>query len=206
MIITNDDILNYDSRYRATFINSLAGIKQVFLIGTKSNGGFSNLGIFNSLIHIGANPPYWGFISRPNTVKRDTLNNIKENENYTINFLDKKYFKKAHHTAASYEKEYSEFKAAGFIEEYQDNFNAPFVKEAFVKIAMKLEEISEIKLNGTLLVIGKIEKIIIDENIISQDGFVALEKENNLICSGLDAYYETKFIERLEYAKPKDII
>lgn len=206
MIISNEDILNFDSRYRATFINSLAGIKQVFLIGTKSNDGYSNLGIFNSLIHIGANPPYWGFISRPNTVKRDTLNNIRENGSYTFNFLDKKYFKNAHHTAANYEKEVSEFKAAGFTEEFIDGIYSPFVKESYVKIGMKLEEIIEIKINGTILVIGSIDKVIIDKKIISNDGFVALEQKNNLVCAGLDAYYETKFIDRLEYALPKNNI
>ena len=37
---------------------------------------------------------------------------------------------------------------------------------------------------------------------IAQDGFVALDKINALASAGLDAYYETKLIERLSYAKP----
>jgi flavin reductase (DIM6/NTAB) family NADH-FMN oxidoreductase RutF len=204
MIINSDDLNSFESRYRATLINSLAGIKQVFLIGSKSSKGQTNLAVFNSLIHIGANPPLWGFICRPNTVRRDTLNNIFETKYYTFNYLDKKYFKDAHHTSAKYNESQSEFDFTDFNEEYTKDFYAPFVNQAFVKIAMKFEEIIDIKLNGTILVIGKIEKIIIDENIISYDGFVSLEKQNNLVCSGLDAYYDTNFIERLKYAEPKN--
>lgn len=204
MIINGDDLKSFESRYRATLINSLAGIKQVFLIGSKSSKGQTNLAIFNSLIHIGANPPYWGFICRPNTVRRDTLNNILETKHYTLNYLDKKHLNDAHHTSAKYNEFESEFDFTNFNEEFIEDFYAPFVNQAFVKIAMKFEETLDIKLNGTILVIGKIEKIIIDEKLISNDGFVSLEKQNNLVCSGLDAYYETKFIERLKYAEPKN--
>jgi hypothetical protein len=68
MIIDKETLTQYDSRFRATFINSLAGLKQAILIGTKSKEGSTNLAIFNSLIHIGANPALWGFICRPATV------------------------------------------------------------------------------------------------------------------------------------------
>ncbi len=79
MIIDKVMLGQYESRYRALLINSLAGVRQAILIGTKSKDGCSNLAIFNSLIHIGASPPLWGFICRPEIVKRDTLNNILEN-------------------------------------------------------------------------------------------------------------------------------
>ena len=82
MILDSEILQAQDSRYRATLINSLAGVKQAFLIGSKSSSGHSNLAIFNSLIHIGANPPLWGFLCRPDTVKRDTLQNILETGEY----------------------------------------------------------------------------------------------------------------------------
>lgn len=200
MIIDKETLSQYDSRYRATLINSLAGLKQAILIGTKSNDGYSNLAIFNSLIHIGASPALLGFICRPATVKRDTLSNILETNHYTINFVVASDYQKAHQTSAKYAKEVSEFDACGFTEHYHPHFDAPFVAEAPVKVAMHLEQKIDISINNTILIMGSIQHIQIDKNIIASDGFVALNQLNTLACSGLDAYYETRFIERLSYA------
>lgn len=204
MLLTKSDLENLERRYRATLINSLAGIKTAVLVGTKSNDGFTNLAIFNSLIHIGANPPLYGMLFRPDTVRRDTLSNILENECYTFNYLSSNYFEKAHQTSAKYDSERSEFKELGFKEEYIDHFYAPFVQEAFVKIAMRMVEKIDIQINGTILLIGSIEFIKLNENLISDDGFVALEQEDLLASVGLDAYYQIKRIGRLSYAKPDE--
>lgn len=200
MLIDKEEIGQYDSRYRATFINSLTGIKQVSLIGTRSPGGQSNLAIFNSLIHIGANPPLWGLIFRPDTVQRHTLTNILETAQYTINYVGADHYIKAHQTSAKYESGVSEFQACGFSEYDCEGFEAPFVAEAEVKIAMKFQQKIDIAINGTILIIGSIEHIELDEALVSPEGFVALDKASMLACAGLDAYYKTSMIERLTYA------
>jgi hypothetical protein len=102
-----------------------------------------------------------------------------------------------------YETDISEFDAVGFTEQVLESIHAPFVQEAVVKIGMQFLEKVEIKLNGTILVIGSIEYIELNENCISNDGFVSLEKENILGCVGLDAYYSPRFLGRLSYAKPE---
>ena len=172
------------------------------LIGTKSVKGNANLSIFNSLIHLGANPPLYGLISRPDTVKRDTLTNILDTKTYTLNYVNASFMEKAHQVSAKYDTEISEFDAVGFEEEYVENCTAPFVKEAVVKIQMQLEDTIPIPLNGTILLIGSIQSVWIKDEILSTDGFVALHKENVLACSGLDAYYQMDFLGRLSYAKP----
>ena len=87
MILQKKEIEQLESRYRATFINSLSGYRQAVLIGSKSLNGKSNVSIFSSLIHLGANPALWGFICRPDTVQRDTLRNILETNSYTFNYV-----------------------------------------------------------------------------------------------------------------------
>lgn len=201
MIIDKETLSQYESRYRAQLMNSLAGVKQAVLIGTRSADGFNNLAIFNSLIHIGANPPLWGVIFRPDTVKRDTLNNILETGEYTLNFMSTADFEKVHQTSAKYPKEVSEFDACGFTASFQPGFHAPFVQEAVVKVAMKLEQKIDISINNTILIIGSIEHLEIDEERIGTDGFVSPEDVNTLACVGLDAYYETRLISRLSYTK-----
>jgi flavin reductase (DIM6/NTAB) family NADH-FMN oxidoreductase RutF len=203
MIIDKETLSQYESRYRALLINSLAGVKQAVLIGTKSKDGICNLAVFNSLIHIGANPPLWGLLCRPDVVRRDTLNNILETNQYTINYVDVRDFEKAHQTSAKYDAMVSEFDACGFTEYYLPVCDAPFVAEAPIKVAMKLEEKVDITINNTILLIGSIHYIELDEGIISPDGFVALDQAKTLACAGTDAYYETRLIGILRYAKPE---
>jgi hypothetical protein len=54
---TSADINALEQRKRATFINTLAGVKQVALVGSQNQHQQTNLAIFNSVVHIGANPP-----------------------------------------------------------------------------------------------------------------------------------------------------
>jgi flavin reductase (DIM6/NTAB) family NADH-FMN oxidoreductase RutF len=203
MIIDATQLSQFESRYRATLINSLAGIKQAFLIGTKSTNGNSNLAIFNSLIHIGANPPLWGFLCRPDTVQRDTLRNILETGLYTFNFIHQEDTEKAHQTSAKFSSEVSEFDACGLTEQYLNDFPVPFVSESPIKIGMKFEEKVDISINGTILIIGSIQFIELDEELLTSDGFVDLAKAQTLTCAGLDAYFENTLVQRLSYAKPE---
>jgi flavin reductase (DIM6/NTAB) family NADH-FMN oxidoreductase RutF len=172
------------------------------LVGTKSRDNNSNLAIFNSLIHLGANPALLGLINRPDSVQRDTLQNIIETEEYTLNYIRSNVYEKAHQTSARYDKGISEFEKAGFEELYQPFCFAPFVKDAVVSIAMKLEEIIPIKINGTVMIVGSIKQVSIASEMIEADGFVALSNEDVLISQGLDAYFVSSPIGRLPYAKP----
>jgi flavin reductase (DIM6/NTAB) family NADH-FMN oxidoreductase RutF len=202
MELYHQEILELPQRYRANLINSLSGIRQVALVGTQSKSGLTNLAIFNSLIHIGANPPYYGLLFRPDTVRRDTLTNILETGLYTINYVDTSEYNKAHQTSAKYDKEISEFKAAGFQEEYKSEFQAPFVRGALVHIGMKFEEQINIPLNGTILIIGSIYHISIKTNLLSDEGLIDWGIGDVLACSGLYQYYRVSEIGRLPYAKP----
>ena len=202
MIFKKDDIEQFEQRYRTAFVNSLAGFRQAVLIGTKSVDGDTNLAIFNSLIHLGANPALFGLINRPDSVERHTLQNIIDTKEYTLNYVGAVYYKKAHQTSARYEKVISEFDEIGFKEIYHPFCKAPFVEEAIVKIAMKLEDIIPIPLNGTVLIIGSIVQVEMDASMISPDGFVELSEAEILISQGLDAYFVSKKLGRLPYAKP----
>ncbi len=202
MTFNQKDIQELEQRYKTAFINSLAGFRQAVLVGTKSASGHNNLAIFNSLIHLGANPALFGLISRPAIVQRDTLQNITDTKEYTLNFIQASHYKKAHQTSARYEEDVSEFEKTGLDAIFYEESNAPFVANAVVKIAMKYEECIEIPLNGTVLIIGSIAHIRIDDDMVGPDGFVNLTTKEVLISQGLDAYFTTKELGRLPYAKP----
>ncbi|HUM50324.1 MAG TPA: flavin reductase [Chitinophagales bacterium] len=202
MILNKEDIEQLEQRYKTAFINSLAGFRQAVLVGTKSIEGNTNLAIFNSLIHLGAHPALFGLISRPYNVQRDTLENMLDTKEYTLNYIPAAHYKKAHQTSARYDKGVSEFEQVGFKEQYHAASYAPFVEDAVVKIAMKLEDNIPIPLNGTTLIIGSIQHVEIDASLVATDGFVALSDADVLISQGLDAYFVSKAIGRLPYAKP----
>ncbi len=202
MIIQKNEIEQLEKRYRTTFINSLAGFRQAVLVGTKSMDGSTNLAIFNSLLHLGASPALFGLISRPDNVQRDTLQNIINTKEYTLNFIKAEHYKKAHQTSARYDIGISEFEKAGFEELILSGCHAPFVKDAVVKIAMKLKECIPITLNDTILIIGSIMQIELDDMMVSADGFVNLTSSEVLISQGLDAYFTSQELGRLPYAKP----
>jgi flavin reductase (DIM6/NTAB) family NADH-FMN oxidoreductase RutF len=199
--VSNKDILAFEKEKRATFVNSLNGFKSVGLIGTKSKSGLTNLAIFNSFIHIGANPPLIGFVCRPSSVERHTLGNILDTGVYTINHIHDGIYKQAHQTSARYDKNQSEFEATGLTEEYKNDFFAPFVKESNVQIAVEFKEKIEISINKTILIIGKIQMVFIPSEILNEDGFLNLEATNNVTSCGLDSYHKTEKLSRLSYAK-----
>jgi flavin reductase (DIM6/NTAB) family NADH-FMN oxidoreductase RutF len=82
------------------------------------------------------------------------------------------------------------------------NFPVPFVKEASIKIGLKLREALPLTVNDTKVIIGEIELIQLDESLIGEDVYVDLEKAGSITCTGLDSYHRTQKIGRLAYAKP----
>jgi flavin reductase (DIM6/NTAB) family NADH-FMN oxidoreductase RutF len=200
--ISLSEILQMEQHFRSTLINSMSGFKSLQMVGTINSEGNTNLALFSSIFHVGANPPYLGMVVRPDGNQHETIQNIMDNKVYTLNNVISEKYKEAHQTSARYLAGQSEFIACGFTEEYIDGFLAPFVKESNVKIGLEFKEYLPFLLNKTKIVIGEIKHILIDENLIGVDGFVDLNKANSVTSAGLDAYYTVNPLARLSYAKP----
>lgn len=194
-----EEIMSSDSYYRRNLINSLTGYKSLNLIGTQNGTGKTNLAPFSQIIHVGAYPPMVGILFRPNTVVRDTLDNILETKVFTLNHVLPDFYKVAHWASARWEG--SEFEATGIESEYLNNFGAPFVKNSPVKIACSLLETQTLKVNQTIFLIGSIDSIYIEDHGLRVDGSLDLEKLKTVTVSGLDDYYVGKQLGRLSYAK-----
>lgn len=202
MIITSGEISQMESRYRANFFNTLNGFKSANLIGTISESRVSNLAIFNSVIHLGANPPLMGFVLRPATVERHTYDNIKATGYYTFNHVHVDIIDKAHQTSAKYDKQISEFTACGLTEEAIKGFKAPFVAESSIKIGLQFKEEILIPSNNTILIVGEIQLVQITEELIEEDGSIDLPMAKTVAISGLDTYLKAEKIKKLSYARP----
>ncbi|MEL6718158.1 MAG: flavin reductase [Bacteroidota bacterium] len=197
-----NQILGMERRPRATLMNYLSGFKSANLIGTRSEAGINNLAVFNSVIHIGSNPPYLGFILRPTTVARHTYENMQNTQFYTINAITKAIYPKAHQTSAKYAVDQSEFEAVGLTPEFKEEFHAPYVAESPIQFGLQLEEVNLNKCNDTLLVIGKVLHLYLPKNSFTEEGHFDLSEHDIVSIGGLYTYYAPEKIDRLKYAKP----
>jgi len=198
VVFDSKKIERLDKKYRISLVNSISGFKSANLIGSIDRKGNTNLAIFNSVMHIGANPPLLGFILRPITVPRHTYQNIKETGVYTINYINSEMIDRAHQTGAKYEKEASEFTECGFEENYYKDFEAPFAAESNIKLGMQYREELPIESNGTRLIVGEIKHIIIeDEVFLMESGAIDLVAANATAIAGLDTYFSPHFLKKL---------
>ncbi|HAO15886.1 MAG TPA: flavin oxidoreductase [Tenacibaculum sp.] len=203
MYFTRDHIDRLEHLYKINLINSVTGFKSANLIGTKSKRGIANVAVFSSVVHYGSAPPILGFVLRPTTVRRNTYDNIKETGYFTVNHIYKEIIEDAHHTSAKYASEISEFDKTLLEEEYLNDFHAPFVKNSPIQIGLKYVEEYNIKANGTILVLGEILDLYIEEKLVADDGFVNLSEANIAAINGLDCYSISKLNKRLDYQRPK---
>ena len=202
MYISKQDLSNTSRIKRLNLINSITGIKPANLIGTISKEENSNLAIFSSVFHLGSNPALIGFVTRPDKKnRRHTLENILETNFYTINHIHSDFIKEAHQTSGKYDKNESEFEKCNLTEEYIQDFVAPFLKESKIKIGMKLEELIDINFNGTKLILGSIEHILIDKTALHEDGNINLESISDIGIGGLNNYYGLKKIAHYPYIR-----
>lgn len=202
---TEQDINGMHHLNRINLINSCSGYKSANLIGSRGSDGVSNVAVFSSVTHVGSNPPLLGFFLRPTTVLRNTYENIKATGKYTINHIHETIIEEAHHTSAKYDASISEFDVTGLEETYIDDFYAPFVGSSPVKLAMEYVDEHFIDANDTILVLGKIKAIYVDDHLVSKDGFIDLSEANTATVNGLDAYAVPKTNVRLSYQRPNPV-
>ena len=200
--IKASDIEEMEKIYRLNLVNSCTGYKSANLIATRSKSGNPNVAVFSSVTHIGSNPAMLGFVTRPLSVTRNTYNNIRETEYFTVNHIQDKMIEQAHQTAAKYDEEISEFNKTGLVEEYLDGFHAPYVKQSEVKLGCKFVNEYHIKENDTVLVVASIEHIYFDKGIQMPDGWLRLDDAGTVAVNGLDGYSLPSLLDRFHYARP----
>lgn len=195
---SSEKISQLDTSFRRNLINDISGFKSPQLIGSINSAGISNLGIFNSIVHIGANPPLLGFIMRPLTVSRHTYENIKSTGFFTMNAITEDLKERAHQTSGKYDKNVSEFIMAGIKPSYSEKHPAPYVAESPIQIGLKIEEEHLIKSNETRLMVGRIIEIKIQDRLLDKKGHIDLKKPKVICVQGLDYYYSVQTGVRLD--------
>jgi flavin reductase (DIM6/NTAB) family NADH-FMN oxidoreductase RutF len=202
--LTSEEILSLPKVYRLNLINSITGYKPANLIGTINNADVENLAIISSVVHLGSNPPYLGFIARPSAVRRDTLQNIRDTSFFTINHVHLGFTDKAHYTSAKFPESVSEFRESGLTPEYIDEFAAPYVKESEIKIGLEKVDEIPIEINNTTMIIGLVRHIYFPADIIDKRGNLDLTLAEDVSISGLNSYHSVVKVSEYPYARPNE--
>jgi len=200
--MTQEDLQQMERLERATFFNLLSGFKSPVLIGTRSGRGIPNLGLFSSLVHVGANPPLLGFILRPTTVPRHTYQNIQQTGSFTMNHVSEALYRQAHQTSAKYAESASEFELTGLTPVFSEGLEAPYVAESPLRLGLHFEEEHLIRANSTRLIVGRVKEIWMDENLEAEEGWFDPQALDLVGVAGLENYYRLFRIDRLPYARP----
>ena len=104
--------------------------------------------------------------------------------------------------SARYAAEVYEFDKVGLSADFVAGIEAPFVAQSQLKFSLELREVMPLAINGTILVIGEITHIMVDESGLKDDGYIDIEALESVAVSGLDSYHQTQRLARLSYAKP----
>ncbi len=196
------NIPSMEKRARAAFVNSLSGFKSANLIGTSDGDGATNLAIMSSLTHLGSHPPLFSLVIRPGGDERHTLRNILDTGVFSVNHVTVEMVEQAHQTAARYAPEESEFDATGLCPVWLDNFGAPMVREANVRLGLELRQHMKLAINDTHLVIGEVVLACVPEQVCRVDSSLDLGAAGSVALSGLDTYHAGGKQKRMAYAKP----
>jgi flavin reductase (DIM6/NTAB) family NADH-FMN oxidoreductase RutF len=201
--IDRPDIEKMDRIQRLNLVNSCTGYKSANLIATISNEGKTNVAVFSSVTHLGSDPALISFTLRPTTVPRHTYQNIKEYGYFSVNHIIADHIADAHHTSAAYPEEISEFDQTNLQAVYHNDCPVPFVKGSPVKLLCKYVNEYLIQENGCILVVASIEAIFYEEELLTPDKWLQLDKGKVVAINGLDGYALPELLERLPYARVK---
>jgi hypothetical protein len=80
------------------------------------------------------------------------------------------------------------------------------VKERTIKLGMSFQQEIPIELNGTSLIIGQVEHIILPDGAMDDGGHFDLEAHNVAGLSGLNTYYSLNKEARFPYVRDEYIL
>lgn len=195
------EIQQMDRIYRLNLINSCTGYKSANLIVSQSESGINNVAVFSSVTHLGSDPALIGFIVRPTVVPRNTCQNIRSTEYFTINHITAEQIQSAHHSSAAYPAEISEFNQTDLTPEFRDNLPVPFVAQSPVQLYCKYLNEYPIAENNTIMIVASIEQIFIQDELLHRDGWIRLDQAQVVAINGLDGYALPKILDRFAYAR-----
>ncbi len=173
-------------------------------VSTVSNEGIANLAPFSFFSGVTASPPSIMFspVNRPDGSSKDTVVNIRDNQQFVINVVPFSLAEEMNLTSAEFPAAISEFEAAGLTPSKSVRVAPPSVKESPIQMECELIQIVEVG-QGPLaanLVIGKILLVRVADEV-STDGRIDAGKLDAIGRLGGRSYCRS--LDRFELERAK---
>lgn len=184
--------------FRRDWFNRLGGTRLAWLLGSWSDTFGQNLGLFSNVVHLGANPPLLGLVFRPETVRRDSLQNIRDTRLFSLNTVELNEVERAHQTSAKYEAHINEFEAVGMEAEVHEGSPLPYVKNALLQLTMEPVRWHEMS-NGCTFLEARAIRVRLAKESCDTAGLP--DVSNWLHVNGLDRYMRTEAWKKMPHAR-----
>ena len=155
--------------------------RPIAFVSTISTDGVQNLAPFSYFNGVCADPPSIMFCPDRRGYDgktKDTLNNIRETEEFAVNIVSENFGEQMVATATDFEPDVDEFDVSGLTPEPCHKITPPKISEAKVSFECKLNQIIPVGNEGPgggFVVIGTIVLFHIDDDVY-EDGYINLEK------------------------------
>ncbi len=154
--------------------------RPIAFVSTVSADGRNNLAPFSYFNGVCSNPPTVMFAPARrgyDGVTKDTLNNIRDTEQFVINIVSEEIGEKMVACATDFPPEVDEFEVSGLTPKPSEKVKPPLVAESKVSFECELNQIVEIGDGGAgagFVVIGTIVMFHVDDDVYS-DGRIDIE-------------------------------
>ena len=202
MIINPEDV-GITTTYK--HLVSLIVPRPIAWVTTISSAGAVNLAPFSFFSGVGANPPCLLFCpaNKRDGDSKDTLRNIEQNGEFVVNVVPAAMADVMNQTSAEYEFGVSEIEALGLQVEPSLTVSPPRVTGSPAAIECSLMQVIHLAEGpgGANIVIGKINRLVIDDEMLNGDGFADPTKLDAIGRMGGQLY--TRTTERFALDRPR---
>src|SRR5277367_2978942 len=179
--------------------------RPIAFVSTLSAGGIRNLAPFSFFTAISANPPVICFspmVRAADGSHKDTLNNIRETEEFVVNIVSEDFANQMNATSGEYGPELDEFALSKLTPAPSDIVKPPRVAESRVNMECKLVQIVDVSREplGGSIVLGEVVRFHVRDELF--DNFrIDPDILNAIGRMGGPTYTRTK--DRFDLERPK---
>ncbi len=146
-------------------------------ISTLSPDGIANLAPFSSFGTVSGKPPVVMFSASPRPARmgggsKDTVANVRATGEFVVNIVDRSLADAMNNTSLDWPADVSEFDAAGLETAPCIDVSVPRVALARVAMEARVLDILPIKESTSLIVLGRVVRYHIREDLLRDDGVI----------------------------------
>lgn len=168
-------------------------------VGSTSADGIDNLAPHSFFTVASTAPPVIQFTS---IGAKDTLRNVRETGEFTVNLAPESLFEQINATGTDYPADVSEFDAVGLTREPSRRVRAPRVAESPVAIECVLHD--TVEFDASTVVFGRVVGLAIDDDVLADDGLPAIDRLAPLSRLGRNEWGTTREVRSIARIPFKD--